>query len=240
MRASSARSTSRTRSTSTRARAPSSPCSSARSSATGSSRATTTSTRSSRTRRRSQLREHAGALQAAPGRGAARARRRRLPRLLGPVGHASRPSTRGCAGSSSKAFTPRRVAALEPQIRELTRAMIDRFARPRRGRPRRRRSPTSCPALVIFRLLGIPDADVPRVKEWAREPRLPELRRRAGRRAGRATPRTSCATGATASSSSRRASGDAAATTCPATSRGSTEATSRSRSTRSPGSSTAS
>ena len=70
-------------------------------------------------------------------------------------------------GFIAKAFTPRRVAVLEPQIRELTRAMLDRFAGRGEADLVDGARPTSCPALVIFRLLGIPDEDVPRVKEWA-------------------------------------------------------------------------
>ena len=69
-------------------------------------------------------------------------------------------------GFIAKAFTPRRVAVLEPQIRELTRAMLDRFAGA--GSADLVAALThELPALVIFRLLGIPDEDVPRVKEWA-------------------------------------------------------------------------
>jgi cytochrome P450 len=69
-------------------------------------------------------------------------------------------------GFIAKAFTPRRVAALEPQIRELATAMIDRFA-PRGQADLVAALTHELPALVIFRLLGIPDHDVPRVKEWA-------------------------------------------------------------------------
>jgi cytochrome P450 len=69
-------------------------------------------------------------------------------------------------GFIANAFTPRRIAALEPQIRELTRAMIDRFA-PRGQADLVQALTHELPALVIFRLLGIPDEDVPRVKEWA-------------------------------------------------------------------------
>ena len=66
----------------------------------------------------------------------------------------------------NKAFTPRRVAVLEPQIRELAVRMIERMA------PRGRGDWVSdlaydFPALVIFLLLGIPDSDVPNVKAWA-------------------------------------------------------------------------
>ena len=55
---------------------------------------------------------------------------------------------------------------LEPQIRELTRSMLDRFAH--LGEADLVVALThELPALVIFRLLGIPDEDVPHVKEWA-------------------------------------------------------------------------
>jgi cytochrome P450 len=65
-----------------------------------------------------------------------------------------------------KAFTPRRVAVLEPDIRALATAAIERIA------PRGRADLVAdlaydLPALVIFILLGIPDRDVPKVKEWA-------------------------------------------------------------------------
>jgi cytochrome P450 len=66
----------------------------------------------------------------------------------------------------NKAFTPRRVAVLEPQIREIAVRMIGRMA------PRGRGDWVAdlaydLPALVIFLLLGIPDSDVPNVKTWA-------------------------------------------------------------------------
>jgi len=66
----------------------------------------------------------------------------------------------------NKAFTPRRVAVLEPQIREIAVRMIERMA------PRGRGDWVAdlaydLPALVVFLLLGIPDADVPNVKTWA-------------------------------------------------------------------------
>jgi hypothetical protein len=69
-------------------------------------------------------------------------------------------------GFINKAFTPRRVATLEPEIRELVVSMIDGFAA--RGQvdlvPELTRD---LPAFVIFRLLGIPDEDAPNVKRWA-------------------------------------------------------------------------
>ncbi|MEA2227102.1 MAG: hypothetical protein QOF04_732 [Solirubrobacteraceae bacterium] len=69
-------------------------------------------------------------------------------------------------GFIKKAFTPRRVAALEPQIREMAIEMIDAFA-PRGHGDWIADLAHDLPARVIFRLLGIPDEDVPKVKEWA-------------------------------------------------------------------------
>jgi hypothetical protein len=69
-------------------------------------------------------------------------------------------------GFIKKAFTPRRVAAMEPEIRAIAIGMIDRFAE--RGHADLvSELAHELPALVIFRMLGIPDADVPQVKEWA-------------------------------------------------------------------------
>jgi cytochrome P450 len=64
------------------------------------------------------------------------------------------------------AFTPRRVAAMEPFVRELTgRFLTERLSS---GRADLVRDLTwDLPALVIFRVLGIPDEDVPRVKAGA-------------------------------------------------------------------------
>jgi cytochrome P450 len=69
-------------------------------------------------------------------------------------------------GFIKKAFTPRRIAELEPDIRAIVATMIDRFA----GRGEAdlvSELAYELPALVIFRMLGIPDEDVPQVKEWA-------------------------------------------------------------------------
>jgi hypothetical protein len=69
-------------------------------------------------------------------------------------------------GFIKKAFTPKRIAALEPQVRSLTVEAIDAFAA--RGKADLvAELARDLPALVIFRLLGVPDEDVPRVKEWA-------------------------------------------------------------------------
>ncbi len=69
-------------------------------------------------------------------------------------------------GFIKKAFTPRRVASLEPEIRAIATRMIDRFA-DRGHADLVGELAHELPALVIFRMLGIPDEDVPRVKEWA-------------------------------------------------------------------------
>jgi len=64
------------------------------------------------------------------------------------------------------AFTPRRVATMESFIRELTtRFMRERFVN---GRVDLIRALAwELPALVVFRVLGVPDRDVPRVKSGA-------------------------------------------------------------------------
>ncbi len=69
-------------------------------------------------------------------------------------------------GFIKKAFTPRRIASMEPQIREIATTMIDRFA-DRGEADLVGELAHELPALVIFRLLGIPDEDVANVKEWA-------------------------------------------------------------------------
>jgi cytochrome P450 len=68
-------------------------------------------------------------------------------------------------GFIKKAFTPRRIAVLEPQIRAIARRMIDELE----GDPVDLVAGLTyeLPALVIFRLLGVPDEDVADVKRWA-------------------------------------------------------------------------
>ena len=64
------------------------------------------------------------------------------------------------------AFTPRRVAVMEPFIRELTvRFVTERLSRGQADLVRD--LAWELPALVIFRVLGIPDDDVARVKAGA-------------------------------------------------------------------------
>jgi cytochrome P450 len=69
-------------------------------------------------------------------------------------------------GFIKKAFTPRRIATLEDPVRELAVGMIAAIAARGQGDLVSDLA-YDLPALVIFRLLGIPDEDVPRVKEWA-------------------------------------------------------------------------
>ncbi len=66
----------------------------------------------------------------------------------------------------NKAFTPKRVASMEPFIRELAVTTISRFEKDGQADLVTQLS-YDLPALVIFRLLGIPDQDVPDIKEWA-------------------------------------------------------------------------
>jgi cytochrome P450 len=67
---------------------------------------------------------------------------------------------------TNAAFTPRRVAAIEPFVRELTARLLEE--RLTTGRVDLVRDLAwDLPALVIFRVLGIPDEDVARVKSGA-------------------------------------------------------------------------
>ena len=65
-----------------------------------------------------------------------------------------------------KAFTPRRVAALEPEVRSLTVELVERMRAAGRGDLVADLA-NHLPALVIFRLLGAPDIDVEQAKRWA-------------------------------------------------------------------------
>ena len=65
-----------------------------------------------------------------------------------------------------KAFTPRRVAALEPEVRSLTVELVERMKAAGRGDLVADLA-NHLPALVIFRLLGAPDVDVEQAKRWA-------------------------------------------------------------------------
>jgi len=63
-------------------------------------------------------------------------------------------------------FGPRRFKSIEPQIYEIVNREIDKFAH--KGRADFFRDfAYDVPAYVLFRLVGVPEADVPRVKSWA-------------------------------------------------------------------------
>jgi cytochrome P450 len=64
------------------------------------------------------------------------------------------------------AFTPRRLAALEPAVRRIVHDHVDDFERDAEADIVRQLT-YRVPALVIFMLLGVPDEEVPRVKSWA-------------------------------------------------------------------------
>jgi hypothetical protein len=67
---------------------------------------------------------------------------------------------------AARAFTPRRLAGMEPVIRALVEGHVNRFPP---GGPADAVAGLAydLPAEVLFVLLGIPDEDVPRVKAWA-------------------------------------------------------------------------
>lgn len=63
-------------------------------------------------------------------------------------------------------FGPRRFRSIEPQIRRIVTQAIDGIVE--KGRADFfREFAYDVPALVLFKLVGVPDTDVPKVKEWA-------------------------------------------------------------------------
>jgi len=63
-------------------------------------------------------------------------------------------------------FGPRRFKSIEPEIKAIVNRAIDGFAA--RGHADLfREFAYDVPALVLFKLVGVPDADVPNVKSWA-------------------------------------------------------------------------
>jgi cytochrome P450 len=65
-----------------------------------------------------------------------------------------------------RAFTPRKVALLEPQIRELTHQLLAEL----REHKRLEVIKSFCdqlPLLTICRLMGVPDAEAPNIKRWS-------------------------------------------------------------------------
>ena len=63
-------------------------------------------------------------------------------------------------------FGPRRFKSIEPQIFEIVNREIDRFA-DKGSCDFFREFAYDVPAYVLFRLVGVPDSDVPKVKSWA-------------------------------------------------------------------------
>jgi len=63
-------------------------------------------------------------------------------------------------------FGPRRFRSIEPQIREIVTKALDGFG-DKGYTDFFREFAYNVPALVLFKLVGIPDSDVPKVKEWA-------------------------------------------------------------------------
>ncbi|MGH7860582.1 MAG: cytochrome P450, partial [Candidatus Binatia bacterium] len=83
----------------------------------------------------------------------------------------------------SRAFTPRRVASLEPSIRATAARLLEPLAE-RGGGDFVKEFSALLPAEVIFTLLGVPEADRRQAREWMdealdRDPDTPELPSRA-------------------------------------------------------------
>jgi cytochrome P450 len=65
-----------------------------------------------------------------------------------------------------RCFGPKRFKAIEPEIREIVNRQLDAFAA--RGHADfHAEYAYDTPALVVFKLVGVPDSDVPKVKAWA-------------------------------------------------------------------------
>ena len=78
----------------------------------------------------------------------------------------TRPTTPGC-GAWYRAFTPPRIAALEPAIQDIADRLLDELDAAARRHGRSRRGLRLPPAVqVIGELLGIPAPDRPRLHAW--------------------------------------------------------------------------
>ena len=71
-------------------------------------------------------------------------------------------------GLVTRAFTPRRVAEMEPRIESIARALIDGFAHEGRG-DLVDRFAWPLPLRVLGEMLGIPRDDLPRLHEWGQD-----------------------------------------------------------------------
>jgi cytochrome P450 len=80
-------------------------------------------------------------------------------------------------GIVRQVFSPRRVAAMEPAVREVTAAVIDAFAADTRA-DLIAQFAYPLPLTVIFRLLGIPGEDMDLLREWTTDLKLLHLARR--------------------------------------------------------------
>ncbi|HEY0605599.1 MAG TPA: cytochrome P450 [Herpetosiphonaceae bacterium] len=65
-----------------------------------------------------------------------------------------------------KAFTPQRIAVLEPQIRAIATGLIDSFAQDGKA-DLMERFAFPLPGLVMCDLLGVPREDLPQIKRWS-------------------------------------------------------------------------
>jgi cytochrome P450 len=80
-------------------------------------------------------------------------------------------------GIVRQVFSPRRVAAMEPAVREVTAAVIDAFAGDAHA-DLIAQFAYPLPLTVIFRLLGIPGEDMDLLREWTSDLKLLHLARR--------------------------------------------------------------
>ena len=187
----------------------------ARRSTTTSSRATPTSRRSSSTRRRTRRRPRSCRWSPLVPEARQDPRRGRPPAAA--VDGQPRPArrTRACAGPTSRAFTPRRVAAMEPRIRATVDELLDAVDAARAVRPRRRRSRSRCRRASIFSLHGRARARTGRSSRTGAATAPTLAWGRPGARASRSSTRATWPpTAATCASSSR-----ARPTTAPTTTR---------------------
>ena len=68
-------------------------------------------------------------------------------------------------GPAARAFTPARVAAMEGPVRDRTRALLDAIAG-EAAFDLVHAVAFPLPALTIFDMLGVPEGDIPQLKEW--------------------------------------------------------------------------
>jgi cytochrome P450 len=69
---------------------------------------------------------------------------------------------------ANKAFTPRRVALMEPRIRELTNMLVDAFVHEGKA-DLMAQFAYQLPRMVIADIVGVPPVDIPKFGQWAEE-----------------------------------------------------------------------